>query len=254
MSAFRILPATLIVVMPLLTSLPGSATAGFGDWLKGAMEKVEPALGDKGSGAALLSNDDIISGLKQALQQGVGQAVSLLGKSDGFLANPKVRIPVPDSIKPVADTLRRFGQSGVVDEFEQTLNRAAEAAVPEGRQILVDAVSGMSIADAKNILNGPQDAATQYFRKASGQRLHEKVLPIIRASTRKTGVTSAYKNLAGQAGPVAGMLGMEVPDLDSYVADKALDGLFLMIAEEEARIRANPAARGTELLKRVFGN
>jgi len=133
------------------------------------------------------------------------------------------------------------------------MNHAAEQAVPLAANVFAGAITNMTIADAKSILTGPEDAATQYFRKSSETQLHEKFLPIVQDATEKTGVTMAYKNLIKQAGPMAAFLGADAGDLDGYVTQKSLDGLFKMIASEEKQIRQNPVARSTDLLKKVFG-
>lgn len=241
-----------IVAGLALSLLAAPSYGGWKDWLNSTLENVTSSKSGGTGGLSSLSEGDVVSGLKAALDKGIGHAVELLGQKDGFLGNPKVSIPIPELVQPLAKTLRTFGQGKLVDDFQTTLNRAAEAAVPEGKEILVDAVKGMSVEDAWSVLKGGDDAATRYFEKSSRDRLREKIMPIVNRATEATGVTSSYKGLARQAGPVAGMLGMEVPDLDDYVAGKALDGLFVMIAEEEKAIRANPAARTTELLQRVF--
>ena len=205
-----------------------------------------------------LSQDQMVNGLKEALGNGVRQAQATLGKPDGFLKDLNVRIPMPESLQKVEKALRTLRQDKLADEFVTTMNRAAEQAVPEAAAVLGDSVKQMSIADAKSILTGTNNAATQYFRRTSGTNLHARFLPIVKAATEKTGVTSAYKRMTDKAGGglgglSAGLLGKGTPDLDDYVTRKALDGLFLKIAEQERQIRMNPVARTTELLQKVFG-
>ena len=204
--------------------------------------------------SAVLSNEDVIAGLKEALGQGARRAVKSLGRTDGFFRNAAVRIPVPEKLETIESALRTLKQDRYADEFVLTMNRAAESAVPEAGAILSDAIRSMSVDDAKRILNGPDDAATQYFRKVGEQRLTERMRPIVSEATSRAGVTSAYKNLRDKAGFVATLVGADAVDIDGYVTREALDGLFLLIAQEEKRIRADPVARSTELLKKVFGS
>jgi len=239
--------AFFICLLCLSTTL---AHAGFLDWL------VKPSSSNApGATATLaaLTQDETIRGLKEALSKGVGQAVTTLGKDGGFLNNAGVKIPMPPRLQSVEKTLRRLGQDKMADEFVATMNHAAEQAVPLAANVFAGAITNMTIADAKSILTGPEDGATQYFRKSSETQLHEKFLPIVQDATEKTGVTMAYKNLIKQAGPMAAFLGADAGDLDGYVTQKSLDGLFKMIASEEKQIRQNPVARSTDLLKKVFG-
>jgi hypothetical protein len=154
----------------------------------------------------------------------------------------------------VESALRAVGQNQLADEFVATMNHAAEQAVPVAANVFAGAITNLTVDDAKSILTGPNDAATQYFRKTSGTQLHAQFLPIVQQATAKTGVTAAYKNLLQKAGPVASLLGKDAGDLDGYVTTKALDGLFKMVAAEEQKIRANPVARTTDLLQKVFGS
>ena len=180
--------------------------------------------------------------------------MDLLGQTDGFLGNEKVRIPMPDHLQRVSSGLRTFGQDKYADEFELTMNRAAEAAVPEAKAIFMEAIRNMTVEDAKSILDGPDDAATQYFRKVGADRLHTRMLPVVQEATTKAGVTNAYNSLVKQLDFLGGVMDTKSLDLNDYVTNKALDGLFLMIAEEEKRIRENPLERTTDLLKKVFAS
>lgn len=205
-----------------------------------------------------LTQDQMVGGLKEALGKGVQQAVASLGKTDGFLKDAGVKIPMPESLQKVEKTLRTLRQDKLADEFVTTMNRAAEQAVPEAAAVLRDSVKQMSITDAKSVLTGTNNAATQFFRRTSETNLHARFLPIVKAATEKAGVTGAYKRMTDKAGGGFGglgnsLLGKDTPDLDSYVTSKTLDGLFLKIAEQEKMIRENPAARTTELLQQVFG-
>ena len=205
-----------------------------------------------------LSQEQMVGGLKEALGKGVQQAVATLGKTDGFLKDANVKIPMPANLQKVEKTLRMLGQDKLADEFVTTMNRAAEQAVPEAAAVLGDSVKQMSITDAKSIVTGTNNAGTQYFRHTSETNLHARFLPIVKAATAKAGVTSAYKRMTDKAGSGlgglgGGLLGKQAPDLDDYVTRKTLDGLFLKIAEQEKLIRENPAARTTDLLQKVFG-
>lgn len=202
---------------------------------------------------ALLSDEQVTAGLKAALGKGVEQAVSGLGRTDGFLKDAKVKIPLPDALKKVESSLRFLRQDKLADEFVTTMNRAAERAVPEAAAVLGQSVQQLTLDDARAILSGTNNAATMFFRRTSETNLYTRFLPLVSKATAEAGVTSTYKQWLGKAGPAASLLGIDAGDLDSYVTHKTLDGLFLKIAEEEKRIRENPAARTTELLQQVFG-
>ncbi len=201
-----------------------------------------------------VSDNDIASGLKEALGRGVKSAVSSLGKQNGFLLNPRVKIPLPKSLQRIERPLRIAGQGKSVDAFVASMNNAAEKAVPVAVDVFVDAIKQMSFDDARKILfSGQKDAATQFFRRTSEETLRRKFRPIVEEFTEKTGVTQKYKTMIGKAGFAAQLLGSEATDLDGYVTQKALDGLFLLIADEERKIRENPIGRTTALLRKVFG-
>ena len=200
-----------------------------------------------------LSNKDAVSGLKEALNRGAINAVATLGKADGFFGNDRLKIPLPDSLKKVDETLRKFGMGQYADELVLTMNRAAEAAVPEARELLLGAVKDMSIQDAKAILTGGDTSATEYFRGKTSQKLSAKFLPIVRLATAKVGVAQKYNELAGNAARL-GLVDESQTNLENYITQKALAGLFLMIADEEKAIRANPVEQGSKLLSKVFGS
>jgi hypothetical protein len=188
----------------------------------------------------------------------VQTAITNLARPGGFLENPKVKIPMPEKLQVVEKSLRAMKQDKYADEFVATMNRAAESAVPEALPIFTDAVQSMTIDDAKKLVSGEKDSATQFFKAKGEKRIQEKMMPIVKQATEKTGVTAAYKKLLEQASAGNSFLGKfnintTSLDVDSYVTQKASDGLFKMIAEEEQRIRENPAARTTELLQKVFG-
>lgn len=206
----------------------------------------------RAAGLDALSNADMVTGLKDALTQGAAVAVKTLGKQDGFFGNDKVKIPLPENLKTVEKTLRTFGMGKYADELVLTMNRAAEAAVPEAKALLVDAVKKMSVEDARKILTGPQDAATRYFKRTTSPRLREKFLPIVSEAVNKVGAARAYNDYAGQAAQF-GLIEEKDARIEDYVTRKALDGLFLMIAEEEKAIRKNPVGAATDVAKKVFG-
>lgn len=201
-----------------------------------------------------ISDYEISDGLKAALFQGVKNAVGNLGRRNGFLDNPRVRIPLPDSLKKTERTLRFLGQGEKVDEFVEAMNHAAEEAVPVAADIFFDSVRQMSFNDARNILFSRQDdAATQFFRRTSENRLRQEFRPIVEDFTEQVGVTRKYKDMVGRYGFVGRMFGQDTSDIDGYITEKALDGLFLMMADEERRIRRDPIGRTTSILRKVFG-
>jgi hypothetical protein len=199
-----------------------------------------------------LSGKDTAGGMKEALSQGAGKAVDLLGKNDGFLGNPKVRIPLPGGLEKAEGMMRTFGMGKTADELITSMNRAAEAAVPQAKALLIDSIKKMSVDDAKGILTGGDDAATQYFRRTTSGPLGEKFKPIVQQAIAKVKVAEKYDQFAGKAAKF-GLVKEEDTHLDNYVTAKALDGLYLMIAEEERAIRTNPLGAAGSLAKKVFG-
>jgi len=236
----------------LVASSP--AAAGWSDYLDVLKQSAPGGTTAQPPAATALNTNETAAGLKEALSQGTRFAVEQLGRDGGFLDNAQVRIPMPESLSWVEKSLRMAGQDRLADEFVASMNHAAEQAVPEAAAIFGDAIQQMSLADANAILTGPDDAATQYFRTHTGTALATRMRPIVSEATANAGVTAAYKNMLSSAGGLTSLLSGDATDLDGYVTDKALDGLFLMVAEEERRIRANPLARSTDLLKKVFGS
>ncbi len=198
-----------------------------------------------------LTNQDAVSGLKAALEKGSGVAVDLLGKTDGFFANEAVKIPLPDSLKKTQKLMRGIGMGKYADELELTLNRAAEAAVPEAKKLFVDAIKKMSVQDAKGILTGGQTSGTDYFKRSTTDQLRQKFLPIVKNATVKVKLAEKYNQYA-QKGVQLGLVKKEDANLDDYVTQKALDGLFYMVAEEEKKIRQDPLKAGSDIIKKVF--
>ena len=201
---------------------------------------------------AALSNGDAVAGLKEALIQGSSKAVGQLGASGGFLDDAKVKIPLPDSIRRVESGLRLAGMGKQADDLVVSMNRAAEMAVKESTPILTDSVKKMSVQDAKGILTGGDDAATQYFRRTTSDQLTKRFQPIVKKMTAKVQLADQYNQLAGQATRF-GLLKQEDANVDSYVTRKALDGLFLVIGDQERAIRKDPAGAATGMAKKVFG-
>lgn len=248
----------LILCTALLT---GTALAGFDDLFKSAGGLLEGAIGPSDNGSASsLSDSQIGNGLKEALSVGAERAVAILGREGGFLNDEKVRIPLPGMLDSAAKGLRAAGQGRYVDEFETAVNRAAEQAVPETLEIVKQTVRDMSLQDVRGILSGGDDAATRFLEERAGDSLRAAILPIVSTATDNAGATAAYKSLKRQAdgllgglGSLGGLVDTGSLDLDGYVTDKALDGLFLKLAAEEKQIRENPVARTTDLLKTVFG-
>lgn len=245
----------LLVAAALFTAgfAPG-VYAGWSDYLDKLGGAVTGSDATDTPALSSLTDQEMVAGLKQALEKGTRLAVDSLGTQGGFLDNAAVRIPMPDSLSWVEKSLRAVGQTQLADDFVTSMNHAAEQAVPEAAAIFGTAIQAMTVQDAKTILNGPDDAATQYFRTHTEAALTEKMRPIVTQATETAGVTSSYKSMMSSAGGLTSLLSKDTTDLDGYVTQKTLDGLFLMVAEEEKQIRENPVARSTELLKKVFGS
>lgn len=199
-----------------------------------------------------ISNTEASSGLKTALEKGALAAVALLGKTDGFLGNPKVRIPLPGYLEDASQLLKTFGQGRRIDELVTSLNRAAEAAVPMGKDLLVGAVKSMSVNDAKNILTGGDTSVTKFFAEKTRAPLGVKFLPVVNKATAKVGLAQKYNEFAGKAAGF-GLVKKEDANIEHYVTGKTLDGLYLVIGEEEKKIRQDPVGSGSAILQKVFG-
>ena len=205
-----------------------------------------------GVGLADLSSQDKTTGLKEALTRGAEVAIGQLGKPDGFLGDKRVKIPLPEAAQTVEKAMRTFGMKKQADELIETMNRAAEMAVVEAKPILVNAVKNMSFSDATGILTGGDDAATQYFKRTTSSDIAVKFLPIVKQATAKVGLAAQYNQYAGQASKL-GLMDKKDADLDTYVTNKAMDGLFSMIAEQEKSIRKDPVGTGSNIIGKVFG-
>ena len=199
-----------------------------------------------------LSESDAAAGVRAALERGAVAAVGLLGKTDGFLGNPKVRIPLPGYLQDAAKLLKATGQGKKVDELVTAMNRAAEAAMPEAKALLVATVKSISVEDAVKIVRGSDTAVTEFFARKARTPLGEKFLPIVTKATEKVSLADRYNKVAAKAAGL-GLVKKEGADIQHYVTDKALDGLYLIIGEEEKKLRADPVKTGSAILKAVFG-
>ena len=199
-----------------------------------------------------VSSADASAGLKDALEKGALAAVALLGQKDGFFGNDKVRIRLPGYLNDAAGLLKSLGQSQWLDELTLSLNRAAEAAMPMGKTVLVNAVKSMSLADAKNIMEGGNTAVAQFFAEKTRGPLGITFLPIVTQATEKVGLLSTYNDIAGKAAGF-GLVKKENANIQQYVTGKSLDGLYLIISEEEKKIRQDPLSTGSAILQKVFG-
>ncbi len=219
--------------------------------------QINQALGDVnktlGGSTAPLTTADVAQGLKEALIKGISTGSDLVSQVDGYFKNPEIKIPFPPEVKKVEDRLRQIGLGNEVDKFVMTLNRGAEDAAKEAKPIFIEAIRAMTIEDAWAILRGEDDAATQYLQRTTSGLLREKFKPVIQNSLNKVNATKYYGEIVTRYNQIP-LVQKVNPDLDDYATDKAIDGLFTMIAKEERNIRANPVARTTELLKRVFGS
>lgn len=200
-----------------------------------------------------ISSKEAIGGLKGALTQSSSAAVAKLGATNGFLENPRVRIPLPPSLKKAEGFLHRVGLGKQTDDFIKTMNHAAESAVPEARRLFVDAVKKMTVRDAKGILKGGDHAGTDYFRRKTGPVLHDRFLPIVTRATRKVKLTEKYDELA-RKGRMLGLVKAKDANLEEYVTQKALDGLFLIMADEEKTLRRDPGRAASSVVKKVFSS
>ncbi len=245
------------LVLPLVLFLL-SAPAGAFDLndLKAKINDLNQQTGSNGnssqtSGLAQFTERDQIESLRQALTQGAETAVSNLARENGYLGNDNVRIPLPDNLQKADRAMRRLGLGKYSDELVTSMNRAAEAAVPEAKTLLLGAVKNMTVTDAKSILLGKDDAATQYFRRNTEAALGGKFKPIVSQSMQKVSLAQAYDRFAGK-GVKLGLIDASDANLEDYITHKALDGLFYMMAEQEKEIRAHPVQAVGDLAKKVF--
>jgi len=239
----------IILAAGLALALPAQAF----DWnemLKGVLDT--PATRPAASGVDTLSNADINAGLKEALTRGADAAVAQLGQKDGFFGNAALKIPLPPALQKAEKAMRMFGMGKQADELVLSMNRAAEAAVPEAKTLLVDAVKAMTLEDARGILTGGKTSATDFFRKKTEAKLTERFGPIVKKNTDKVGLAQQYNQYAGMAAQFK-LIDKKQANVEQYVTQQALDRLYTLIGEKEAAIRANPMQAGSDLLKKVFG-
>ncbi len=240
----------IVLAAGIALALPAHAL-DLNEMLKGVLG--QPAAEKPASGGVdALSSTEINSGLKEALSRGADAAVTQLGRQDGFFGDKKLRIPLPEPLKKTEKAMRLLGMGKQADDLVLAMNRAAEAAVPEAKTLLVDAVKDMTLEDARGILTGGKTSATDFFRRKTEVRLNERFLPIVKASTDKVGLAQQYNRYAGAAAQYK-LIDQKQANVEQYVTQQALDRLYTVIGEKEQAIRANPLQAGSELLKKVFG-
>jgi hypothetical protein len=222
------------------------------DWIAAGLALPFWVFASAARAGALLNESDAAAGVRAALERGASSAVSLLGRNDGFLGNPKVRIDLPGYLKDAARLLKATGQGAQVDELVTAMNRAAEAAVSQARPLLVSAVRSMSVEDALQIVRGGETSVTDFFSRKTRSPLGEKFLPVVARATQRVALTRKVDAVAGKAAGL-GLLKPDDADINHYVTARALDGLYLMIGEEEKKIRRDPVGTGSAILKKVFG-
>jgi len=240
---------TVIITILLALLLSNSSMAAF-DWLQKGRQLLE---GETGTQSQTMSNQELGAGLKEALRVGAERVVGQVGTLDGFDADPKIHIPLPDNLAKPRSILAAIGYGSLFDDLELKLNRAAEAAAPEARVLFLNAIEAMTLEDVQAIYNGPDDAATQYFRSKMNTPLREKMQPIVDRSLAEVGALNSYDTAIGKYKTLPFVPDVKA-DLSAYVLDKGLDGIFFYLAREEAAIRQNPVKRTTELLQKVFGS
>ncbi len=243
----RVLAAALFFIAIFLIASPAGAE---GNWWQKGRELLQGR--GKTTSQNELTSSEIGAGLKEALRVGAENVVQKLGRVDGFNKDAAIHIPLPDKLRSVKSALQRVGMSGLLDDLELKINRAAEEATPKARKLFGQAITDMTISDAKTIYRGPDDSATQYFKKKMSPALTERMRPVVDASLAEVGAIQAYDNVMGKYRSLPFMPDVKA-DLSDYVVQKGMAGIFYYLAKEEAAIRENPAKRTTELLKRVFG-
>lgn len=238
----------------LATGLALAQPAHAFDWDSLLRGILSPPAGEPASGGVdAISSADIDAALREALTRGAEAAVAQLGQKDGFFGNEALKIPLPEPLQKAEQAMRLFGMGSQADELVLAMNRAAEAAVPEAKALLLDAVKQMTLDDAKGILNGSQTSATEFFRSKTESKLVERFLPVVRTTTDKVGLAQQYNRYAGMAAQF-NLVDKRQANVEDYVTREALDRLYTLIGEKEAAIRANPMQAGSDLLKKVFGS
>lgn len=234
----------LLIVSTILVFLTGCSSAQINKALKDAQDMLGTS--------SKPTTEEVVAGLKQALINGINIGAANASKANGYLGNPAIKIPLPPDIQNIESRLRQVGLGGEVDKFLETLNRGAEEAAKEAAPIFVNAIRSMTIRDAWDILNGSSNEATVYLEKTTYKPLYQKFLPVVQEALKKTKATSYYTDVVNTYNRIPGVQRIN-PDLDDYATNQAIDGLFYLIAQEEAKIRMDPAARTTAILKKVFG-
>ena len=238
-----------ILLLQIFIALPAVAQM---DWLKTGKDLLGTVGATPPDSAADLTNSEIASGLKDALRVGTETVVSQLGQSDGFNADPAIHIPLPDNLKQVSSALSAIGMSSMMDDLELKLNRAAEAATPPAKKLFWDAITAMTLDDVKGLYNGPDDSATRYFQDQMSSPLSVEMQPIVENALNQVGAVQAYDAVMGQYASLPFVPDVKA-DLNKYVVDKGMEGIFHYVAREEAAIRNDPVKRTTDILQKVFG-
>ena len=242
----------LKLVIPICIAFVAASHSGVqAGWLDKGKKLLEGFSGGK-SGSKALSNDEIAAGLKEALRVGTDRVVGQLGAVNGFNTDPSVHIPLPDSLKTVQSTLSKVGMSGMMDDLELRLNRAAEAATPKAKKLFLDSIQDMTLDDVRRIYEGPDDAATRYFQAKMSEPLAGEMMPIVNDSLSEVGAIKSYDDAMGRYEAIPFVPDVKA-DLTGYVVDKGMEGIFYYLAKEEAAIRQDPLERTTDLLQKVFG-
>ncbi|MGV6818399.1 MAG: DUF4197 domain-containing protein [Thiotrichales bacterium] len=239
------------ILLPIIAMAGLSSCASSPELMDTATKVVQQVATQNGGGGAL-TQSEIVAGLKEALTIGSEHVVSQLGTTDGFNADPKVHIPLPSQLQKAKDVASKFGLDRGFNNLETKLNRAAEAATPKAKALFVDAISQMTLDDARGILKGPDDAATRYFQSKMSTPLAAEMKPIVSNAMAQVGAVQAYDQVINSLGPIKSMVPDVQADLTSYVVGKAMDGVFVYLAQEEAAIRKDPLKRTTDLLRKVF--
>lgn len=240
----------------IIGTLGGSIGSGGGGGIFSSVGLDLGSIMGGGSSLSALSQTEIANGLREALKIGSSNVVGQLGAANGFNLDPNIRIPLPPTLAKVDSALGTIGLNSLTDDLETRLNRAAEAATPRAKELFISAISQMTIDDAKNILTGPQDSATQFMRKTIGSQLAGDMAPLVTTALSQAGAIQAYDNVTSRYSQipfVSSLAGNSKSQLNDYVVTKAMDGIFYYVAQEEAAIRTNPAKRTTQLLQKVFG-
>lgn len=255
MSSLLIKPASIFrrlvaIGLFIFTCAAGTASADTDWWSRG--KDLLDGFGRQAADGNVLSGDEMAAGLKEALRVGTENVVEQLGRIDGFNADPQIHIPLPQSLMKVQSTLSTLGMAQMLDELELRLNRAAEAATPKAKRLFWKGVEEMTLEDAKGIYNGPDDAATRYFRRKMSPQLAQEMRPVVKQTLAEVGALSTYDQIMGRYRSLPFVPDVRA-DLTEYVVDRGMDGIFYYLGREEAAIRRDPAKRTTELLQRVFG-